>query len=47
MEEAAITFELEPPSATEMAKRLAAVSRSHAGLVLEGEEHLGIAGRAS
>jgi hypothetical protein len=38
VEETANTFELEPPSATEMAERIAAVSRSYAWLVLEDEE---------
>jgi L-amino acid N-acyltransferase YncA len=33
--ETAITFELEPPPAQEMAARIAAASRSHAWLVLE------------
>ena len=31
----AITFELDPPSSAEMAKRIAAATRSHAWLVLE------------
>jgi L-amino acid N-acyltransferase YncA len=33
----AITFELEPPSAAEMAERIAAASRDHAWLVFEEE----------
>lgn len=33
--ETAITFELEPPSAAEMAQRIVAASRAHAWLVLE------------
>ncbi len=32
----AITFEYEPPSAAEMARRIAAAQRAHAWLVLEG-----------
>jgi L-amino acid N-acyltransferase YncA len=36
----AITFELEPPSAQEMAKRIAAAARSHAWLVLEDGERV-------
>ena len=36
----AITFELEPPSPTEMAERIAAAQRTHAWLVLEGEREV-------
>jgi L-amino acid N-acyltransferase YncA len=43
--ETAITFELEPPSANEMAARIAEAARSHAWLVLE--DHAGrVAGYA-
>lgn len=36
----AITFELEPPGAAEMAKRIAAAARDHAWLVLEEGGHV-------
>ena len=38
--ETAITFELEPPSAAEMAQRIAAASRSHAWVVVEDGGHV-------